>query len=186
MNPIRLLCAGVIVLALFGCAPSPEEQIAAKRSDIEHLRFALRDLDAEAIERVAAHRADMLRYSDNQKTQQLLADAYRDSNSLQHELDTTARRDAEAAISRIEREIAGLEAENSPYRWIWRGDQPNQPVDHRPMPWATVIQQHEINTLPPKQIESARVQYFMDIVAPHVPTPALAATRIAFDRDTSR
>lgn len=53
-----------------------------------------------------------------------------------------------------------------------------------PPTWDEVIKLPEIQALPFEHREAARNQYFLDVVAPEVPTEQLDAARAAFDADT--
>lgn len=54
----------------------------------------------------------------------------------------------------------------------------------KPMKWAEVTAMPEYQALSAEQKEATRKQYFIDVVAPQVPTNQLDATRAAFDEDT--
>ena len=51
--------------------------------------------------------------------------------------------------------------------------------------WEEVVRRAEARGLSSDQLEAARNQYFLDVVAPHVPTEQLRAVRAAFDADTA-
>lgn len=58
-----------------------------------------------------------------------------------------------------------------------------QPLRRAPT-WAEVKNMPEMQSLGFEELEQARTQYFIDVVAPLVPTAELGAAREAFDRDT--
>ncbi len=55
----------------------------------------------------------------------------------------------------------------------------------RPMTWDEVLRHQDMQGLSSDRLEAARNQYFLDVVAPHVPTEHLRAERAAFDADTA-
>lgn len=58
------------------------------------------------------------------------------------------------------------------------------PAATQPPTWAEVLRMPEMKRLSSTDLEAARNQYFLDVVAPQVPTPQLQAARSAFDSDT--
>jgi hypothetical protein len=54
----------------------------------------------------------------------------------------------------------------------------------KPIPWDEVVKLPEMRGLSSDELEQARDQYFIDVVAPQVPTEELGAAREAFDADT--
>lgn len=59
------------------------------------------------------------------------------------------------------------------------------PADKKAPTWNEVLKMPEMQGLEHEQLEEARNQYFLEVVAPQVPTPDLKAAREAFDRDTA-
>lgn len=62
--------------------------------------------------------------------------------------------------------------------------QPPQTTPKPPPTWDEVTKLPEIQALPFDQREGARNQYFLDVVAPQIPTEHLDAARAAFEADT--
>ncbi|MEW5709852.1 MAG: DEAD/DEAH box helicase family protein [Pseudomonadota bacterium] len=58
------------------------------------------------------------------------------------------------------------------------------PAQSPPPTWEEVLRHPSMQGLDDEQLEAARNQYFLDVVAPLVPTEQLRAAREAFDRDT--
>lgn len=98
------------VLMLVACSPSPDEQIKMKRADIERLEFERRILDANFIRRRAEFQAQTIELRGNQKMIDALTDAYRHTEQVQREFDDQIRRDIDAAIDRLNREITEIRA----------------------------------------------------------------------------
>jgi hypothetical protein len=89
----------------------------------------------------------------------------------------------DAEIARTEHPVAraALEAERARVSEVQQAAaKPSTP----PPTWDEVTKLPQMQALPFDQLEAARHQYFLDVVAPKVPTQDLDAARAAFDADT--
>lgn len=96
----------ILLLALVSCTQSVEEQVAKKQADITRLRFELRQMDAEALKSRISKQIDSTLL--DPETRQAMIAADRDAESAERMANAEIRRDINAAIVRLEREIAEL------------------------------------------------------------------------------